>query len=309
MTTGRRRPFRLDYPKDPPTDAQGRILVDIDGRPLTARFIAGRNELGKADRALTLIEILRIIKDDLGLNLASMPRDYFKPRTIGHISKDPKDGRLAEIAVWNGLPADQEFTTITHEMGHGLELIAGQLSLKGIDDELIPLYSAHSTGIIGPPYLLPENRGYRGLEPERERAAEAIRIYSTGPDTIKRMAPKTAAAVRELNSHPFFKRVLQFNSLPIGVPAGVGTATAAAMGTMAGSDDASAAPSRQTSPVSHRGDHDKNEPNRGLASITSALSRRNGHVPSRQEENFRDLVRTIAQLKHNPKICHYGGPR
>jgi len=309
ITTGRRRPFRLDYPKDPPTDAQGRILFDMEGRPLTARLVAGRNELGKADRALTLSEMLSIIQNDLGLNLASMPRGYFKPGTIGHISKDPEDGRLAEIAVWNGLPADQEFATIGHEMGHGLDVIARQLSLKGIDDELIPLYSAHSTGIVGPPYLLPENRGYRGLEPARERAAEAFRIYSTGPDTMKRMAPKAAAAMRELNSHPFFKRVLQFNGLPIGVPAGVGTATAAAIGAMAGSDDASAAPSRQTSPVSHGGDHDKNEPDRGLATITSALSRRNGHVPSRQRENFRDLVRTIVQLKHDPKIRHYGGPR
>ncbi|MBK1867448.1 hypothetical protein [Taklimakanibacter albus] len=309
MTTGRRRPFRLDYPEDPPTDAQGRILFDIERRPLTARFVAGRNELGKADRALTLSEMLSIIKNDLGLKLVSMPRGYFQPRTIGHISKDPKDDRLAEIAVWDGLPADQEFVTIGHELGHGLDLIAGQLSLKGIDDELIPLYSAHSTGIIGPPYLLPENRGYGGLTPPRERAAEAFRIYSTGPDTMKRMAPKAAAAMRELNSHPFFKRVLQFNGLPIGVPAGVGTATAAAIGAMAGSDDASAVPSRQTSPVSHRGDHDKKESNRGLASITNALSRRNGHVPSRQKENFRDLVRTIMQLKHDPKIRRYGGPR
>lgn len=309
MTTGRRRPFRLDYPEDPPTDAQGRILFDMEGRPLTARFIAGRNELGKADRALTLSEMLTIIKDDLGLDLVSKSRGYFKPGTIGHISKDPKDDRLAEIAVWNGLPPDQEFATIAHEMGHGLDVMAGQLSLKGIDDELVPLYSAHSTGIIEPPYLLPENRGYRGLKPPRERAAEAFRIYATGPDTMKRMAPKAAAAMRELNTHPFFKRVIQFNGLPIGVPAGVGAATAAAIGAMAGSDDASAAPSRQTSAVSHRGGHDKKETDRGLASITNALSQRDGHVPSRQKKNFRDLVQTIMQLKRDPKIHRYGGPR
>lgn len=309
MTTGRRRPFRLDYPKDPPTDAQGRILFDLEGRPLTAKYIAGRNELGKPDRALTLTEKLSIIKNDLGLDLVSKPKDYFEPRTIGHLSIDPKDGRLAEIAVWNELPADQEFATIAHEMGHGLDWIAGELSLSRFDDELIPLYSAHSTGRIGPPYLLPENRGYRNLYPARERAAEAFRIYSTGPDTMKRMAPKAAAAMRELNDHPFFKKVIQFNGLPIGVPVGAGVATAATIGLTAGSDDASAAPSQRASPVDYRGSYEKTEPDQGLASIRDALSRRGRDVPTRQRDIFKDIVQTLTQLRRDPKIYRNGGPR
>jgi len=307
--TMRRRPFRLDYPEDPPTDAQGRILFDIEGRPLTARIVIGRNELGKSDRALDSGDMVKIIKDDLGLDLVSAPKNYFKPNTIGHLSIDPKNGRLAEIAVWNELPADQEDVTIAHELGHVFDIIARNLSVHGIDDELIPLYSAHSTGRIGPPYLLPDNRGYAPHIAPRERAAEAFRIYATGPNTMKTTAPKAAAAIRALNTHPFFSKVIQFNGVPFGVPAGAVAATAGAFGAMANSDDANAAPARQTSEVSHRGGFEKRNTDRGLASITNALSRLNRHASPRRGEKLRDFVQTLTQLEHKPRIHRYGGPR
>lgn len=290
--TMRRRPFRLDYPKDPPTDARGRIQFDMEGRPLTARYIVGRNELNKSDRALTSGEMLDIIKNDLGLSLVSKPKSYFEPKTIGHLSIDPADGRLAEIAVWNELPADQEGVTIDHELGHAFAEIARQLSLREFDDELIPLYSAHSTGRIGPPYLLPDNRGYAPHKAAHERAAEAFRIYSTGPNTMKSMAPKTAAAIRTLNDHPFFSRVVQFNGIPFGVTAGA-TATAAALGLTGQNDKASAASVHETSEANNADTH-------RFAGFARAMSRGDFHLQSRTEEKFGDLVRTLTGLKARP---------
>ncbi|MFZ5677780.1 MAG: hypothetical protein ACOZAM_32860 [Pseudomonadota bacterium] len=296
--TMRRRPFRLDYPKDPPTDARGRILFDMEGRPLTARYIVGRNELNKSDRALTSGEMLDIIQNDLGLSLVSKPKSYFEPNTIGHLSIDPVDGRLAEIAVWNELPADQEGVTIDHELGHVFAEIAKQLALREFNDlreftdELIPLYSAHSTGRIGPPYLLPENRGYAPHKAPHERAAEAFRIYSTGPNTMKSMAPKTAAAIRTLNDHPFFSSVVQFNGIPFGVTAGA-TATAAALGLAGQNDKASAASVHETSEANNADTH-------RLPGFARATSRGDVHLQPRTEEKFGDLVRTLTGLKARP---------
>jgi hypothetical protein len=47
------RPFAEDYGKNPRADARGRLLYDIEGRPLQAPFIAGRRFPGKADKALS----------------------------------------------------------------------------------------------------------------------------------------------------------------------------------------------------------------------------------------------------------------
>ena len=43
------RPFNKDYPMQPRTDAAGRLLHDIEGRDLKAKFIAGRRKLGAPD--------------------------------------------------------------------------------------------------------------------------------------------------------------------------------------------------------------------------------------------------------------------
>lgn len=305
--TLRRRPFRLDYPKDPPTNAQGRLLFDIEGRPLTARNIAGRNEVGKSDRALESNEMVRIIKNDLGLTLASRSKDHLIPGAIGQLSINATDGRLAEIVVWNKLPADQESVTIAHELGHVFDLIAGQLSMQRFDDELIPLYSAHSTGRIGPPYLLPEGRGYPPHMSPRERAAEAFRIYTTGANTMKSMAPKAAAAMRELNDHPFFSEVIQFNGLPFGIPTGAAAATAAALGIMANSDEANAGLVGQALETPPRGFYEKTSADRGLVNISNALARSNGDAQPRNEEKLRELIDT--RMRRQPRLQSYGGPR
>jgi hypothetical protein len=47
------RPFTKDYPEEPATDAQGQLLTDIEGRPLGAKFVAGRQFSGEADVPLS----------------------------------------------------------------------------------------------------------------------------------------------------------------------------------------------------------------------------------------------------------------
>ena len=45
------RPFEADYPHGAPADATGRLTQDIEGRPLTARYIVGRSAAGAQDQA------------------------------------------------------------------------------------------------------------------------------------------------------------------------------------------------------------------------------------------------------------------
>src|SRR5262249_26321914 len=45
------RPFEADYPHGAPADATGRLTQDIEGRPLTAKYIVGRSAAGAEDQA------------------------------------------------------------------------------------------------------------------------------------------------------------------------------------------------------------------------------------------------------------------
>jgi hypothetical protein len=47
------RPFEADYPAGAPADARGRLTQDLDGRPLTARYVVGRETVGGSDVALS----------------------------------------------------------------------------------------------------------------------------------------------------------------------------------------------------------------------------------------------------------------
>jgi hypothetical protein len=56
------RPFSADYPSGAPTDSSGRLLNDMEGRPLKAKYIAGRRVAGGEDQRLTSMEIRDIVK-------------------------------------------------------------------------------------------------------------------------------------------------------------------------------------------------------------------------------------------------------
>lgn len=55
------RPFHDDYPQATAGDVGSRIATDIEGRPLTARYVAGRRMVGEADTAINTSGI-----DDIG---------------------------------------------------------------------------------------------------------------------------------------------------------------------------------------------------------------------------------------------------
>jgi hypothetical protein len=92
------RPFEADYPSGkwpggPPADAAGRLTQDIDGRPLVARWVVGRNVVGGKDQAVPAAELDAVGRAATGRGFEAAP-----PREIGSDA-----GRLA-VSPSTGLP-------------------------------------------------------------------------------------------------------------------------------------------------------------------------------------------------------------
>lgn len=113
------RPFSADYPNGAPADAAGNLTADIEGRPLTAQFVAGRNSLGGADVAVSPEEL-----DTLAESATGAPPAPVAARQIGgdagRLLKtySPDTGApLWNIGVDRSLPAVQQNRVVGHCAG------------------------------------------------------------------------------------------------------------------------------------------------------------------------------------------------
>ena len=206
------RPFSADYPSPAPTDASGRLVADIEGRPLHAKHIAGRRVAGGADEALSPAQANSIIEEATG----SLPKEVSNREMRGNAGLFYPSSRKIEIN--QELIPKQKELTLWHETGHLLDDIsAGKkgMSVKGLEQELEDVYSTLNTGKEqASPRILPRDQGYSRSEAPYEYIAEALRAYMTNPNYFKAVAPNAAAAIRALvNSHPQLSKLVQFNSL------------------------------------------------------------------------------------------------
>jgi hypothetical protein len=225
------RDFSLDYTKEALFDAAGNprkdvadeagnLLKDIDGRPLTAKTIVGRRRIGENDRHLSPDDVYSVLGGDLDVGIYPVTRDKLIKGNIGQAEMfEPPI-----VKFWGDLPQDQVNTVLAHELGHILEEAGGQIRTDGLESELNSLYSELNSGRSGPPFFLPKHKNYSDHMAPRELAAEAFRAYATNPNTMKTVAPKTAAMLREYNAKPWFSKYLQFNGIPLGAAVGVGAA-------------------------------------------------------------------------------------
>jgi hypothetical protein len=224
------RPFSADYPGGALTDASGRLLADIEARPLTAKYIAGRRVAGGEDVGLIPIEIWDLVKRITGRHPEEYaPKDMMPDQAGVYLpSRDRKGNAVRpEIGIRNDLPDQEKRLVLGHETGHLLHDIStgmSSASLPELAPELAHVYSTLNTGIEGVrPPRLPQHFGYPYREVPDELFAEAFRAYLTDPNYFKTVAPHTAAAIRGwVNSHPVLSKWIQFNS--IGGLAAVGAA-------------------------------------------------------------------------------------
>jgi hypothetical protein len=214
------RPYRADYPWVDPADASGRLVADIEGRPLTAKYIAGRRMAGGKDVGLEPQEIHSIIEHTIG-----MPPELMSDIEMGgengvYLPRHDEKGlpTQPDMFINNELTDQQKQLVMAHEASHMIEDHAvgpGKVPIRGLESELEPVYSTLNSGVEGrEPLLLPKDRGYSEHESPYELVAEGMRAYLTNPNYFKEVAPKSAAAFRAFfNSHPQLSKWIQFNGL------------------------------------------------------------------------------------------------
>jgi hypothetical protein len=215
----RQRPFAEDYPGDAPTDRQGRLRYDIEGRPLRAEFVAGRRLLGKSDERLSPDDIKKALAQ---LKIGRHYRDpsTFRERVGGeyYSYNSPKDSPFGDITINTKYkPSDQDII-IAHEFGHAIDHFAGDITSTLTPDEIFELRDVYSDlrgGFKkGAPRKQPEDLGYAVNKVYVELVAEGLRAYMSNPNYFKKVAPKAAAMFRAaVNKNPHLKKVIQLNSL------------------------------------------------------------------------------------------------
>ncbi|WP_454916546.1 hypothetical protein [Xanthobacter sediminis] len=208
------RPIEADYPAGVPADASGRITHDIEGRPLTARYVVGRNVVGQGEKALSPEELVAVTEGTVGAGPQAIAPKALG-RAVGRAEFDRFSGKPLGLYFSNQLNEAQAGKVLAHEVGHVIDQTAGEIPTIGLSRELAPLYDTLNTGrertskFMGPQHL-----GYSAEEVPREHMAEAIRAYIADPNYIKTVAPKVAARIREyVNSNDKLKKIIQFNAM------------------------------------------------------------------------------------------------
>lgn len=219
------RPFSDDYKGASSGPEIGKPLsFDIEGRRLTAPYIAGRRVGGGVDEGLST-EQTRRVADLLGARVAQAPRNG--PDLMGDAGRYSRDGR--KIFLDESMNADAAGSVLQHETGHMIEDIAGYtrgIHTGGLQKELAHVYDNLNNRFAVDPLKprvakkqhTPSIDGYPEKDWTAERWAEAIRAYKINPNYFKTVAPKTAARIREfVNPHPELSKVIQFNSVGAGL--------------------------------------------------------------------------------------------
>jgi hypothetical protein len=217
------RPFTEDYPTAPPVDDRGQLLTDIEGRPLGAKFVAGRRRSGGADVPLSPEDIKAAIAEtgvglyqikDTHPDVANTLRKGLRGFYDG--SDNEKGPPNSRIFLNIGPKAPDRDFVIAHEFGHAIDHLAGYLSKTLTPEEIAELSFVYGRQRyrIGGDLLQPENFGYKGAGVNHELVAEGLRAYMIDPNYFKTAAPKTAAKFRKaVAESPYLEHAIQFNSL------------------------------------------------------------------------------------------------
>jgi len=186
------RPFEADYPAGAPADDAGRLTHDVDGRPLVARHVVGRKVVGGEDEALPPAQYDALAEATTGQESARVAAREIGRGIVGRVSIDRRSGRPDAIILDSGLKPDQAEKVLAHELGHAVDVLAGQIPTKGLSDELKAVYNdLNNPSRGGGKPFTPAAHGYKAAETPREFIAEAIRAYMADPNYLKTVAPRT----------------------------------------------------------------------------------------------------------------------
>jgi hypothetical protein len=170
------RPFKFDYRGTPLTDDTGRLLRDIEGRRLGARFVVGRQFEGKGDVPLTPAEIKTAL-GKLEVQLAEVPQlPSSSDNTAGlYIGRLKRQRPVGDVFVRSTLSAEDQNMALAHEFGHVIDHYTKWFSDNLTPAEIAELRKVYTTLRAGPRKTLvrqPEDFGYRPEHINGELAAE-----------------------------------------------------------------------------------------------------------------------------------------
>jgi len=212
------RPLSTDYPSGAPTDASGRLLADIEGRPLHAQYIAGRRVAGGRDVGLTPSEAWDLVTRATGM----APREVPLPEGVSgsYTQQGHQAGKWVppEIEINRELTSQDKALALAHEVGHMAHDLATEMSLQSLrklEAELTRVYDLVNKPMPRLPRpTTPQYLGYSDREAPFELIAEGMRSYMIDPNFFKSVAPNAAALFRAwVNSHPQLSKLIQLNGL------------------------------------------------------------------------------------------------
>lgn len=190
--------------------------LDLEGRPLVARYVVGSARHRTVEKSLPPSVATEIGKRFTRDGFAKVPRITGGGRgAVAGVGYDKYSRRPLWMQIKDTVSEADVPNVALHESGHVLDQMAGEIPTSGLMNELRPLYSY---GVEGrnrtSNFTAPKHSGYSGDDAPREYMAESIRQYMVAPDTMKELAPKTAARIRKyINEHPELKDFIQFNGI------------------------------------------------------------------------------------------------
>ena len=162
------RLFSEDYRDGAPADQSGKLTHSIDGDPLTADWIAGRNMVGQDSRPVGYDGFV-----DIGTHLTRDGVSKVAPSSIrgrsGTAVFDGVDGAPLRVTLCNKLDETGTGRVLGHEVGHVIDQLAGEIPVSGHAEALASLYNTlntrreRTTKLMGPKHL-----GYKSEEAPRE---------------------------------------------------------------------------------------------------------------------------------------------
>ncbi len=206
------RAFSDDYRRTPAGHPGSQLQTDIDGRPLTARYIAGRRTVGGPDNPLTAEEIDQIAAS-ITSSVNMVPRSVLPERAVGSYVD-----RNSAINIADDLAPQSAEIALAHETGHALHSWGNGVGLDASKPDKAARRVYHDLAYGEPAKVKsqirdPEYYGYKKSEVPGEITAEVIRAYLQNPNYLKTVSPALAKEVRKLNDVKGLRDIIQFNSL------------------------------------------------------------------------------------------------
>jgi hypothetical protein len=285
-------------------------LKDIDGDPIVAPYVAGRQTLGGNDVGFSPKQFQEIAKKLV--KVETVPRADINDAS-GRLFTDPDTMEPTVIRIADDLNETRRERVIAHELAHAIHAKTGFKPIidPAMRNELERNFSILASGPGSKTLTRPSDidSGYRDpIKSDRELVADAIYATLRKPNYGKTELPVFYKTLRQwIKSNPDLAKLLINNSI-------AAATVAAALGATGESNEATAA--EASSPHAPRGNGPKNQgslsrtftPSRlgdgatkasadGLIELKKALFRRGLYPQAPGNGKFRDLVRALADLE------------